>query len=44
MIAFAAIALAAAVLPGCGDDTSDDSSDTDSQYDSQYIPTHSQDI
>jgi len=38
LMAFIIIGMAAAVLPGCGDDTSDDSSDTDSGYESQYSP------
>jgi hypothetical protein len=38
MVAFAAVALAAVVLPGCGDDTTDEDSDTDSQYESQFSP------
>jgi hypothetical protein len=37
--AFAAVGIAVAVLPGCGDDTTDEDSDTDSQYESQYSPT-----
>jgi hypothetical protein len=36
LTAFAAVGLAVAVLPGCGDDTRDDDDDSDSE--SQYIP------
>jgi hypothetical protein len=35
---FAAVGLAVAVLPGCGDDTRDDDSDTESESESRYLP------